>query len=62
MRRWRVSTICLAMLLAVSGQTSSAPLTALAVDEHWVAAWSTSPQGPYPIGFAVAQPALSFAF
>lgn len=28
----------------------------------WVASWSASPQGPYPSGFPVAQPDLSFAF
>jgi hypothetical protein len=27
----------------------------------WVATWAASPQGPYPIGAAVAQPDLSFA-
>ena len=27
----------------------------------WVSSWTTSPQGPYPVGFAVAQPDLSFA-
>jgi lysophospholipase L1-like esterase len=27
----------------------------------WVASWATSPQGPYPAGWPVAQPDLSFA-
>lgn len=27
----------------------------------WVATWSTSPQGPYPIGYAVGQPLLKYA-
>jgi lysophospholipase L1-like esterase len=62
MRTWRVFPICLAVLLAVSGQTPSAPAAALALDEQWVAAWSTSPQGPYPTGFPIAQPLLNFAF
>ncbi len=62
MRTWRVVPICLAVLLAVSGQTPTAPAAALALDEHWVAAWSTAPQGPYPTGFTIAQPILTFAF
>ncbi len=28
----------------------------------WVATWSTSPQGPYPIGYTVGQPLLNYAF
>lgn len=27
----------------------------------WVATWTTSPQGPYPIGYAVGQPLLKYA-
>jgi lysophospholipase L1-like esterase len=27
----------------------------------WVATWSTSPQGPYPIGYTVGQPLLNYA-
>ncbi len=27
----------------------------------WVATWSTPPQGPYPIGYAVGQPLLKYA-
>src|SRR6202040_2490702 len=30
-------------------------------DEKWVATWSTSPQGPYPIGYTVGQPLMSYA-
>ncbi len=30
-------------------------------DDKWVATWSTSPQGPYPIGYAVGQPLMDFA-
>jgi lysophospholipase L1-like esterase len=31
-------------------------------EQHWVASWAGSAQGPYPIGAAVAQPELGFAF
>jgi hypothetical protein len=34
---------------------------ALEPGKIWVASWTTSPQGPYPAGWAVAQPVLSFA-
>jgi lysophospholipase L1-like esterase len=30
-------------------------------DEKWVATWSTSPQGPYPIGYTVGQPLMTYA-
>ena len=30
-------------------------------DSKWVATWSTSPQGPYPIGYSVGQPLLQYA-
>ena len=30
-------------------------------DDKWVATWSTSPQGPYPIGYTVGQPLMDFA-
>jgi len=28
----------------------------------WITSWAASPQGPYPVGAAVAEPDLSFAF
>jgi lysophospholipase L1-like esterase len=34
---------------------------ALEPGKAWVATWATSPQGPYPAGWPVAQPDLSFA-
>src|SRR5580700_8893513 len=34
---------------------------ALEPGKAWVASWAASPQGPYPAGWAVAQPELSFA-
>jgi lysophospholipase L1-like esterase len=30
-------------------------------DEKWVATWTTSPQGPYPIGYMVGQPLMTYA-
>jgi hypothetical protein len=35
---------------------------ALAADTNWVAAWTASAQGPYPVGNPTAQPELKFAF
>ena len=37
------------------------PAQALEPGKIWVASWTASPQGPYPAGWAVAQPDLSFA-
>jgi lysophospholipase L1-like esterase len=34
----------------------------LANPPHWVAAWTASAQGPYPVGNPTAQPELKFAF
>ena len=39
----------------------SSPAQALEPGKIWVASWTASPQGPYPAGWAVAQPDLSFA-
>ena len=50
----RSVVICLAVGLGVSAQ-------ALEPGKIWVASWTASPQGPYPAGWAVAQPDLSFA-
>ena len=53
----------LTLLLAVGLVLGTLPAAAKDKDgdgkQHWVAAWSTSPQGPYPIGFMVGQPLLS---
>ena len=35
---------------------------ALAQQQQWVASWVASAHGPYPVGNAVAQPELKFAF
>jgi hypothetical protein len=39
----------------------NSPVQALEPGKIWVASWTASPQGPYPAGWAVAQPDLSFA-
>ena len=39
----------------------NSPAQALEPGKIWVASWTASPQGPYPAGWAVAQPDLSFA-
>ena len=39
-----------------------AVLAAAAQAPHWVAAWTASAQGPYPVGNPTAQPELKFAF
>ena len=48
--------IVVASLLVASLQTASAK------DQKWVASWTASVQGPYPVGNASAQPDLRFAF
>ena len=37
-------------------------VAAPAQSPHWVAAWTASAQGPYPVGNPTAQPELKFAF
>jgi hypothetical protein len=49
--------ICAASVFAFLNSTARA----LEPGKIWVASWTTSPQGPYPAGWAVAQPVLSFA-
>jgi lysophospholipase L1-like esterase len=54
------------MLLMVCAASAFAlclnsPAQALEPGKIWVASWTASPQGPYPAGWAVAQPDLSFA-
>lgn len=44
------------VLLSFAAVANAAPR------QKWVASWAGSPQGPYPSGFPVAQPDLSFAF
>ncbi len=49
-----------ALLLALCVSLLLTP-GAWAQGRKWVSSWTTSPQGPYPNGFSVAQPDLSFA-
>jgi diacylglycerol kinase len=56
--RLRSLVICLA---TCSGLGLNVPVQALEPGKIWVASWTASPQGPYPAGWAVAQPDLSFA-
>ena len=39
-----------------------AALSTPALADHWVASWTGSAQGPYPIGNPTAQPEMKFAF
>ena len=39
-----------------------ATLSTPALADHWVASWTGSAQGPYPIGNPTAQPEMKFAF
>lgn len=54
---WFARLLAVAWLLAPVGALAqpSAP-------DHWVTVWTASAQGPYPVGYASAQPVLSFAF
>ena len=45
-------------VLVQSAEAAAAP----AQSPHWVAAWTASAQGPYPVGNPTAQPELKFAF
>lgn len=56
--KWRivraaVLAACLGVLLV---PTATTPATYASRAEKFVATWSTSPQGPYPVGFSVGQP------
>src|SRR5882724_6257394 len=45
-----------------SGGGFDAPFSAPARADRWIASWTGSAQGPYPVGNATAQPELGFAF
>jgi lysophospholipase L1-like esterase len=50
--RWTILLILFTCTIAVEANAQ----------EKWAAAWTASPQGPYPSGAAVAQPDLRFVF
>ena len=50
------------LLLAAQCAALCAAWAVPARAQHWATVWSGSDQGPYPVGFASAQPDLSFAF
>jgi lysophospholipase L1-like esterase len=52
----RLLWLAVALLLALSAPPASAQ------SEKWVASWTGSVQGPYPVGNPAAQPDLRFAF
>src|SRR5580700_1620220 len=56
--RLKLLLICAASAFAFG---LNSPAQALEPGKIWVASWTTSPQGPYPAGWAVAQPIQSFA-
>ena len=56
--RLKLLFICAASVFAFG---LNSPAQALEPGKIWVASWTASPQGPYPAGWAVAQPDLSFA-
>ncbi len=56
----RVLAVGLVALLPAAGHADSTPSARAA--PHWVTAWTGPSQGPYPTGFALAQPVLTFAF
>jgi hypothetical protein len=56
-----MSKFLLVCFAICSGLGLSRPVQALEPGKIWVASWTASPQGPYPAGWAVAQPDLSVA-
>ena len=53
-----MGTFRLAVAIAVVSFSLSAPACA----DRWVAGWTASAHGPYPVGNPTAQPELKFAF
>jgi lysophospholipase L1-like esterase len=51
----------IAVLALVTYSLHAPSVSAQGRGKKWVTSWAASPQGPYPIGAAVAQPVLSFA-
>jgi lysophospholipase L1-like esterase len=53
------SVLTLALIWCLAGGPAR---PACAATPNWITAWAASAQGPYPSGYASAQPNLSFAF
>jgi len=51
-----------ALPLAVMVMRLPAHVTASGVRPHWVAAWTASPQGPFPVGHTFDEPSLRVVF
>jgi lysophospholipase L1-like esterase len=58
--RYRLAQLLLGGVFACAAVTQAVAAPAKA--QHWVAAWTASAHGPYPIGNPTAQPDLKFAF
>jgi lysophospholipase L1-like esterase len=56
----RLAQFLLGILFAFAAVAQAQPAPAKA--PHWVAAWTASAHGPYPVGNPTAQPELKFAF
>jgi lysophospholipase L1-like esterase len=54
MRSMWIASLAAAMVACVPGARAQAP--------NWVTSWTGSAQGPYPVGYASAQPNLGLAF
>ncbi len=54
--------LCGLLIAGVAGNAVAADKATRAKAPHWVAAWTASAHGPYPVGNPTAQPELKFAF
>ena len=54
--------LCGLLIAGVAGNAVAADKATPAKAPHWVAAWTASAHGPYPVGNPTAQPELKFAF
>jgi lysophospholipase L1-like esterase len=63
LRTRAVRPVCLFMpwLLAIALSNSALAQQGREAERNWVAAWTASAQGPYPVGNATTQPELKFA-
>ena len=54
--------LCGLLIVGVAADAVAADNATPAKAPHWVAAWTASAHGPYPVGNPTAQPELKFAF